>query len=66
MTAIVRVTVDPERCMGSGTCLAVAPGLFEIGSNGTAEPVHPLAEPTKTLDMAVSRCPTAAIRINRA
>ena len=32
----VRVMVDPERCMGSGTCMAVAPALFEMGDDGLA------------------------------
>ena len=30
--AAVRVTVDPELCMGSGTCMAVAPTLFEMAT----------------------------------
>ena len=35
-----RVKVDPELCMGSGTCLAVAPALFEMGENGAARPLR--------------------------
>lgn len=58
----VRVRVDPQSCMGSGTCLAVAPELFDMGDSGTAQPVRPLVPPSGTLDAAVSRCPTAAIQ----
>jgi ferredoxin len=57
----VRVMVDPERCMGSGTCIAVAPALFEMGDDGTATPLRSLSEPSTKLDQAVSRCPTGAI-----
>ena len=59
--AAVRVTVDPELCMGSGTCMAVAPTLFEMGDDGTARRLQPLVERNATADEAVSRCPTGAI-----
>ena len=58
----VRVRVDPQLCMGSGTCLATAPMLFDLGDDGTAHPVAPLVTPSTLLDAAVSRCPTGAIQ----
>ena len=61
----VRVMVDPERCMGSGTCMAVAPGLFEMGDDGTATPLRSLVERSAKLDAAISRCPTGAIGATR-
>jgi ferredoxin len=57
----IRLTVDPELCMGSGTCLAVAAELFDMGVDGAARPIHALIEPNTKLDEAISRCPTAAI-----
>ena len=57
----VRVMVDPELCMGSGTCMAVAPTLFEMGDDGIATPRQSLSERSAKLDQAVSRCPTGAI-----
>ena len=56
-----RVTVDPELCMGSGTCMAVAPALFEMGDDGTARPLQSVVEPSAKVDEAISRCPTGAI-----
>ncbi|MBV8179579.1 MAG: ferredoxin [Mycobacterium sp.] len=61
----VQVTVDPELCMGSGTCMAVAPALFDMGGDGTAIPLRPLVEQSAKLDEAVSRCPTSAIGATR-
>jgi ferredoxin len=57
----VRVTVNPELCVGSGTCMAIAPALFDMGDAGTAQPLQSLAEWNAKLDEAVSRCPTGAI-----
>ena len=57
----VRVTVDPELCMGSGTCMAIAPALFEMGDAGTAQPLRSVVERSAKVDEAVSRCPTGAI-----
>ncbi|MBX7433386.1 ferredoxin [Mycobacterium sp. Y57] len=58
----MRVRVDRQLCMGSGTCLATAPALFDMGDDGTADPVAPLVAPSAVLDAAVSRCPTGAIQ----
>ncbi len=58
----MRVKVDPELCLGSGTCMAVAPALFEMGDAGTAQPLQSVVEPRSAkLDEAISRCPTGAI-----
>ncbi|MCB0931000.1 MAG: ferredoxin [Mycobacterium sp.] len=59
----VRVVVDPELCMGSGTCITVAPGFFDIGEDGFAEPLRPVSEANEQLSKAVSRCPMAAISV---
>ena len=59
----VRVTVDPELCMGSGTCMAVAPALFEMSDGGTALPLQRVVWSAK-LDEAISRCPTGAIAVS--
>lgn len=57
----VRVAVDAEVCMGSGTCMAIAPELFDMGDDGTAYPLSPVVERSVKVDEAMSRCPTGAI-----
>lgn len=59
----VRVTVDPEVCLGSGTCIAFAPQLFEMGDAGAAHPLASIVEHNEQLDTAAARCPTGAIDI---
>jgi len=61
--ALVHVTVDPQLCMGSGTCIAVAPDLFEIGNGGTSEPRAATVARSDILTMAVTCCPTGAIQL---
>lgn len=58
----VRAVVDPRLCIGSGTCIAVAPGLFEIGVDGTSQPVRSVAA-SELLLSAAEHCPVGAIRI---
>lgn len=62
----VRVTVDPGICMGSGTCIAVAPEFFDIGEDGTAYPLRTAVQDSALLQLAVTRCPTGAIEVNPA
>ena len=64
MTATGQVTVDPELCMASGTCLALAPGLFDMGDDGTARPLPGAgAAAGELLTKAMTNCPTGAIRL---
>lgn len=62
----MRVTVDPDLCVGSGTCMAVSPTLFDMGEDGTARPLQLVVERGPKLDEAVSRCPTGAIEVTPA
>ncbi len=61
-----RVMVNPELCMGSGTCIAVAAALFDMGDDGTARPLQSLVDGNAKLAEAVSRCPTGAIEVTPA
>ncbi|MCH9669326.1 MAG: ferredoxin [Actinomycetia bacterium] len=57
-----RATVDPQLCMGSGTCIAVAPRLFAMSDDGTAQPRRLVPDSPEQLNLAISRCPTGAIQ----
>jgi ferredoxin len=61
MTPNGRVAIDPELCMGSGTCIAVAPDLFDMGDDGIARILQSDVTRDKRLDDAISRCPMGAI-----
>jgi ferredoxin len=58
-----RVNVNPHLCIGSGTCVAVAPTLFDIGDDGSARPLPSAIESGEKLNEAISRCPTGAIEV---
>jgi ferredoxin len=59
----IDVFVDPELCIGSGTCIRLAPGAFELDDDGVADVVAPDAVPEDKLRAAARSCPTGAITV---
>jgi ferredoxin len=62
---VTRIRVDRERCVGSGTCEALAPELFEVGDDGIVEVLRPLdggGDQAPARD-AVQACPTRALSL---
>jgi ferredoxin len=60
-----RITVDGDRCMGSGVCAGVAPGYFQVDA-GTARPLAELVDPDDAVRDAAESCPTEAITVRDA
>jgi ferredoxin len=62
----MRVEVDRELCIGSGTCELLAPDVFEVGDDGVARVLQP--EPGQSAEDAardaVAQCPTGALRLS--
>jgi ferredoxin len=61
----MRVVLDRERCVGSGTCEALAPEVFEVGDDGIVTVLRPepaAAEEDAVRD-AVTQCPTGALSV---
>jgi ferredoxin len=56
-----RVTVDTERCIGSGVCLGTAPGRFRFDESQRSSPVRALTEPDDEVRDAAAGCPVEAI-----
>jgi ferredoxin len=61
----ISVTVDPRRCVASGTCLRIAPLHFELAADSHAVPTRPsFAEgDLELLYEAEESCPTEAIQV---
>jgi len=62
---MTRIGVDRERCLGTGSCEALAPELFEVGDDGIVEV---LAQPEDEQGRAVAAdavqaCPTRALSL---
>jgi ferredoxin len=63
MTATV--TVDPDYCIGSGDCVRVLPGAFELRDDVGVSVPRPGAGDADldTLLQVAAACPTQAIRV---
>jgi ferredoxin len=60
---VPEITVDRDRCIGSGMCVVYAPGTF---AHDDAAMVFVLDAPTDPLDeirTAVDACPTGALQL---
>lgn len=59
------VTVDEDRCVGSGECARVAPTAFALDEDEGLAVVLDTARatPPEQLERAVRECPTGAIRL---
>ncbi len=55
------VDVDRGRCIGSGTCAFTAPGVFDVGADGTAVVIGDVSAADERIALAVEGCPTGAL-----
>ncbi|GGM53298.1 hypothetical protein GCM10011608_42730 [Micromonospora sonchi] len=62
MSAGWRIEVDARRCIGSGSCVGMAPTHFRMES-GRATPTAAAVEPTETVIDAAESCPVEAIAV---
>jgi ferredoxin len=59
----IHVDVDRELCIGSGTCVRLAPGVFALDEEEISVVLSPEAADISKLRLAAEACPTEAIRI---
>jgi ferredoxin len=62
---MTRIEVDRERCVGSGSCEALAPDVFEVDDEGVLV-VHrpePAGDELGDVEDAVQACPTRALSL---
>lgn len=60
---IGKIIVDRNLCIGNGSCVAVAPGVFELDSENKAVVYNPKGADDETILLAAKSCPTQAILI---
>lgn len=58
---IRKIVVDRKKCIGANTCVAVAPGVFQLDDENLAYVVDPESEEEDTVLMAAQACPVLAI-----
>jgi len=59
-----KVQVDKDKCIGCGTCVAICPGNFKMGSDGKSIPIKKEVEGLGCNQMAAESCPTQAIKVD--
>jgi len=62
---VTRVQVDRTRCVGSGTCEGLAPGVFEVDDDGVLAVLRtePGEDELPDVRDAVTACPTRALAL---
>lgn len=55
--------VDKEKCIGCGTCVALACNTFQMNDDGKAIVTTPDGDDADMIQMACDSCPTQAIAI---
>jgi ferredoxin len=58
---IRRIFVDRVKCIGARSCVAVAPGVFQMDDQNLAYIVDPNSEDDDTIMLAAQSCPVLAI-----
>ena len=61
----LEISIDRERCMGSGNCTFSAPGVFGLDDDTIAVVLDPSAQSEEKVVAAAWGCPTQAIAITR-
>jgi ferredoxin len=62
---VTRIEVDRDRCVGSGTCEALAADVFEVDDDGVLVVLRdqPSDEELPDVRDAVQACPTGALAL---
>jgi ferredoxin len=58
-----KIKIDKSKCIGCGTCAALAANTFEIGSDMKAKVKKVDGDDDKTILQAAESCPTQAIEL---
>jgi len=61
LSLMKKLVVDKDKCLGCGTCVALAPKVFRIGDNGKAEVIDQEGEEESVIQNAIDSCPVNAI-----
>ena len=56
-----KIIIDTKKCVGCGTCCAIAPKTFKIGEKGKASIISQNGNSKKDIDLAIFSCPVQAI-----
>ena len=63
MSPRLEITIDRERCIGSGNCSFWAPSTFDLDDEGIAVVIDPGGDDEQSIRNAAGGCPTRAIAV---
>jgi len=63
MVRVLKVWVDHSLCVGNGTCLTIAPGVFRHNENRQSVASNPAGDSEERILEAARNCPIAAINV---
>ncbi len=66
MARRLRISIDYDRCVGSGICVLTAPAVFQFNERRQSSVRDPAAEPEETVLEAAQGCPQTAIFVEDA
>ena len=56
-----KAIVDKEKCIGCGSCVALAGKSFKMGDDGKAQAINPAGDDEETIQGAIDGCSVSAI-----
>lgn len=56
------LTIDKNKCLGCGTCVALCPKVFKLGEDGKAQVIDPKGDTDENIKNAINSCPVGAIK----
>jgi len=60
----IRVSIDQELCIGTGSCVFHAPEVFDLDSEGIAHVIDETAATRSKMEFVEGACPVQAIRLH--
>ena len=60
---IGKIVVDRNLCIGAASCIAIAPGVFELDGENKAVVYNDKGADEETILLAAKSCPTRAILV---
>jgi ferredoxin len=57
------IIIDKNKCIGCGTCVAIAQNVFAIGEDMKAEVIDQNGDSPETVELAKKSCPVGAIDV---
>lgn len=57
------LNIDKEKCLGCGSCAAIAPKTFKLNDDSKVDIIDPAGDDPETIKQAAESCPTEAITL---